>query len=269
VIGTVLRRLALLAVATVSAASVARVAAASQQPHEHVVTTDASTGAQSFVISPQSGFSSDTTMLGQDRLSLGHLAFNPALGSIIGSVAMLAWTGDTFKAVYEVEGFGNELVFSDQVTVKAIAILDGMPIGTPETASVDISSSCGGPDQIAVLRDCTVKGLLNAFTDSQSIPLPAGASFSSVTFDYAVLNSNENCVANTYTSGSLTGTGACLQGGVSIVDTSNLFDPGWSAKLGITYAYNAPEPPGMWLLVFGLAGLVWLRYRSAGRAQRS
>jgi hypothetical protein len=258
--------------ATFFATSVTEAVQATVVTGDHYYTTSVSTGAQSFSIPTRNGSTTDRPLLGQDLQDLNGLAFNPALGSVIGSVATLVWTGDTFKAVYEVLGFGSELVFSDRVTVKATALLNGVAIGTPEVVSVTVSSSCGGSGVTPVLQDCTAKALLNAFTDSQSIPLPPGTSFSSVEFDYAVLNSDESCQAYDYTSGVLTGTNLCLSGGVSILDTSNLFDPGWSASLNITYAYKAPEPAGVGLLSIGVAGLLAMRRRrgpAAGGARSS
>jgi hypothetical protein len=260
-LGKYIQYFALLGLATLFAGSITRAVEASVVTGGEHDNVSASTGAQSFSFPTSSGFTVDQRLLGQDRVNVGGLAFNPALGSLIGSIANLVWTGDTFKGVYEVLGFGSELVFSDQVTVRATATLDGTAIGTPEIVSVTLSGTCGDSGTTPVLQDCRAKALLDAFTDSQSIALPAGTSFSSVDFVYAVLNSNESCQALDYANGVLTSTNLCLSGGVSIVDTSNLFDPGWSGKLNITYTYNAPEPASVGLLVFGVAGLLAVRRR--------
>ena len=226
----------------------------------HFFTVSADTGPLSFSVPTHSGFSSDTVVLGQDRASIDTVAFNPALGSIIGAVAQLAFAGDTFKVKYSVEGFGNEMVFSDTVSAKISAFLNGSLLGTPETFSVGLSSSCGGPDQPDVDRLCSANALLTAFSGSDSIVLPAGTNAHDVTFVYSVLQSDEHCIENYYTAGVITLTSACTAGGTDIVDTSDLFDPGWSAHVTMTYEY-VPEPASLGVLAFGVACAVGARRR--------
>jgi hypothetical protein len=249
--------LGLLALAAGSAAKGAQAAAVVGGGHYMV---EASTGPQSFTVPTTTGFDSDTRVLGTDRYVVGGLAFNPSLGSITGSVATLVWLGDTFKAVYEVEGFGSELVFSDQVTVRATAMVGEVEIGTPEIVTATVGETCGSTTSSPALNLCTAMTLINAFTSSQTIPLPAGDSLSSVTFDYAVLSSDGNCIGYDYADGQETGTNVCVFGNLGFVDTSNLADPGWSASLSVNYAY-VPEPASLGLLLFGMAGLAAARRR--------
>jgi PEP-CTERM motif len=223
-------------------------------------TVSGDTGPLSFSIPTHNGFSSDTVLLGEDRVSINNVAFNPALGSIVGAVAQLAFAGDTFKVVYQVEGFGNEVVFSDTVSAKISALLNGVPFGTPETFNVNLSGSCGGPNGPDVDNLCSAKSLLNAFAGSDSIVLPPGSNASDVTFVYSVLQSNEHCVVNDYTGGILSETSACLDGGTSIYDTSNLFDPSWNAQVTMRYEY-VPEPASLAVLGFGVACAISARRR--------
>lgn len=258
--GTTIRQLALPGVLMLAAGLVANGAQAAVVTGGGHYMVDAGTGPQSFTIATTSGFDSETRVVGQDRQVVGGLAFDSSLGSITGSVATLVWLGDTFKAVYEVEGFGSELVFSDQVTVRATALVDGVAIGTPEIVTATVGTTCGSTSSSPALNDCTARTLINAFTSSQTIALPAGDSLSSVTFDYAVLSSDGNCVGYDYADGHQTGTNVCVSGNLGFVDTSNLADPGWSADLSIDYAY-VPEPASAGLLLFGMAGLAAARRR--------
>lgn len=244
-----------LVIATTAAGHAAAVAS-------HVFTVSGDTGPLSFSVPTHTGFSSDTVLLGQDRASIDTVAFNPALGSIIGAVANLSFGGDTFKVKYSVQGFGNEMVFSDTVSAKISALLNGSPIGTPETFSVGLSSSCGGPDQPDVDRLCSASALLTAFSGSDSIVLPAGTNAHDVSFVYSVLQSDEHCVENYYTAGVITLTSACTAGGTDIVDTSDLFDPHWSAQVTMSYNY-VPEPASLAVLAVGAACVVGVRRRRA------
>ena len=230
---------------------------------DHFVTLSDGTGPLSFTISPHSGFSSDVVELGSQSDTIRDVAFNPALGVLIGGVATLTFGGDPFKVVYSVEGFGNEMVYSDEVTVTAKAILNGSTIlGTPEVFHVSLSDSCGGPDQPDVDRFCSTKQLLDAFSGSQSIVLPPHTSANQVQFVYQVTQSDEHCIENYYTDGEITTTSACTMGGTSVFDTSDLADPSWSGDVSVTYEYRAPEPATLGLLGIGTLFIV------AGRRAR-
>lgn len=219
------------------------------------------TGDESFTISPLDGFSSDTVVLGQQSARVGGLSFNSSLGSLIDGVASLTFAGDPFKVIYSVEGYGNQMVYSDAVTVTATAYVGSTVLGTPEVFNVDLSDSCGGADQPDVDRFCTTKQLLTAFSDTQSLVLPPNTSISAVNFVYQVTQSDEDCVENYYTGNVLTTTSACGSGGTSVVDTSNLADPGWSGSISIDYRYRAPEPGSLWLLGVAVVAVPLVRWR--------
>lgn len=209
-----------------------------------------STGPQSFTISPftSSVFNTDSIRLGSDVIDVSVVG-NPSLLQDI--AALLEFSGDTFKVKYEVQGFGTELDFSDTVTVEVTALLNGSTVlGSPQTFHVTLSDSCtsaGG----AVLLDCRSSKLLTAFDSSQPIVIPAGTPISDITFKYVVLQSDESCVAKDGGQSS-----ACNSGGTAIVDTSDLFDPSWSAEISVV-----AEPSSLALLGLGIAALFGMRRR--------
>jgi hypothetical protein len=251
--------LGLAALATIASASTGY-AAVSLGP-VYIVSGD--TGDQSFGIAPESGFVAGPVLLGEQSARLGNVAFNPSLGSLIDGLASITIGGQPFKVIYSVEGYGNEMVFSDTVTATAEVVLNGKVFGTPEVFNVNLSSSCGGPGQPDVDRFCSTKDLLSAFSGSQVVALPPGESASSVQFVYLVTQSNENCVENYYTGSVITTTSACTDGGTSIVDTADIDDPAWNGSISIAYRYRAPEPASLGLLAAGLGLLVVVRKRRA------
>lgn len=209
-----------------------------------------STGQQSFTIDPSTiaHFTTDQTLLGNQTIDEQITAPGVTAGAV---QAMLAFQGAPFKAVYSVEGGGNHLVFSDMITVRATASLNGMALGSPEIFNIALSDSCGDPTMPTAELVCSTKQLLTAFDVSQPIDIPAGTPFSDVSFSYSVLQSNEYCQAQTYSGGVLQFTSACLSGGMGIVDTNNLADPSWSGSLTLV-----PEPGSVGLLMAGLSGLL-------------
>lgn len=214
------------------------------------------TGPQSFTIDPVTApqFSVDSHRLGFQQVDVA--VANP--GSAIN--ATLTFSGSPFKVKYEVQGFGSELIFGDTVTVEASARLNGALLGSKETFNIVLSDQCGGTDQNAVVSDCSTKALLTAFDASQPIVIPAGTPASDVQFTYDVLQSNEFCVAKIFSGGVFQSQGACLQGGTSILDTNNLFDPKWSADIAV------PEPGSIGLLVVGIAGVFGFGVRRCRKA---
>jgi hypothetical protein len=206
-----------------------------------------STGEQSFTIDPftSATFSSDARLLGGQRVDV-------AVAGNIGPdiAALLTFLSDTFKVKYEVQGGGNVLVFSDTVAVKVSATLNGAPLGDTETFNVFLSDQCGDPSQTPALLDCSTRKLLTAFDSSQPVVIPAGTPASELVFNYDVLQSDEHCLAETFSGGILQSEGACLDGGTTVTDTSDLFDPRWSASVSV------PEPSVLALLaIFGASAL--------------
>ena len=252
--------IALVTLATIAIPSVGEAAAT----YGHYVTVSDGTGPMSFSIAEHDGFSSDVVRLGSQTSSvINDVGFDQSLGSLIGGSAVLTFSGDPFKVIYSVEGFGNQMVFSDTVTVTATALLNGTTIlGTPEVFNVNLSDSCGGPGQDDVDRFCSTKQLLTSFSDSQSLVLPPDTSLSQVQFVYNVTQHDEHCVENYYTGSVITTTSACTDGGTSVVDTSDLDDPAWSGAISVTYHYSVPEPGSLALFGIGLGWLAVVRRRS-------
>ncbi len=248
----------LAALATLASASTGY--AATSAPGS-VYTVSGATGPESFGIAPEPGFVAGPVLLGEQSARFGNLAFNPSLGSLIDGLANISIAGQPSKVIYSVEGYGNEMVFSDTVTATAEMVLNGRVFGTPEVFNVNLSSSCGGPGQPDVDRFCSTKQLLSAFSGSQVVALPPGVSASSAEFVYQVTQLNENCVENYYTGSVITTTSACTDGGTS--DTANIDDPAWNGSISIAYLYRAPEPASVGLLAAGLGFLVVVRRRRA------